>query len=194
MASAGHTLPSSSQISSHHGTWQYTFFASARLVNGKVFDPTSLIWKVHSAPHRAPLCWGPPSPAMHLSSSNRPLTSPYIGQSGQHWPASAECPLVAEQPPLRPWLTRWCMHRRVFIKKTWLYAFSYAQSHISLVFCGSLGFLVPWFSPWQLNRVGGYFVLCMEKKVGGLYLFVCKNYISLTCLNDFFAIFKFDNI
>jgi hypothetical protein len=25
-------------------------------------------------------------------------------------------------------------------------------------------------------------------------LFVCKNYISLTCLNGFFAIFNFDNI
>jgi hypothetical protein len=86
------------------------------------------------------------------------------------------------------------MHRRVFIKKTWLSAFSYAQSHISLVFCCSLGFLVPWFSPLELNRDGGFFVLCMEKKVGGLFLFVCKNYISLTCLNGFFAIFNFDNI
>jgi hypothetical protein len=86
------------------------------------------------------------------------------------------------------------LHRRVFIKKTWLSAFSYAQSHISLAFCCSLGFLVPWFSPLQLNRVGGFFVLCMEKKVGGLYLFVWKNYLSLTCLNGFFAIFNFDNI
>jgi hypothetical protein len=42
--------------------------------------------------------------------------------------------------------TRGCMHRQVFIKKTWLSAFSYAQSHISLVFCRSLGFLVPWSS------------------------------------------------
>ncbi len=33
-----------------------------------------------------------------------------------------------------------------FIKKTWLSAFSYAQSHISLVFCRSLGFRVPWSS------------------------------------------------
>jgi hypothetical protein len=37
-------------------------------------------------------------------------------------------------------------------------------------------------------------VLCMEKDVDGLYLFVCKNYISLTCLNGFFARFNFDNI
>jgi hypothetical protein len=42
--------------------------------------------------------------------------------------------------------SRGCMHRRVFIKKTWLSAFSYAQSRISLVFCRSLGFLVPWSS------------------------------------------------
>ncbi len=43
-------------------------------------------------------------------------------------------------------LPRGCMHRRVFIKKTWLSAFSHAQSRISLVFCLSLGFLVPWSS------------------------------------------------
>jgi hypothetical protein len=36
------------------------------------------------------------------------------------------------------------MHRRLIIKKTWLPALSYAQSRISLVFCRSLGFLVPW--------------------------------------------------
>jgi hypothetical protein len=29
----------------------------------------------------------------------------------------------------------------------------------------------------------------MEKKVGVLFLIVCKNYNSLTRLNDFFAIF-----
>jgi hypothetical protein len=38
------------------------------------------------------------------------------------------------------------VHRRVFTKKTWLSAFSYAQSRISLGFCRSLGFLVPWSS------------------------------------------------
>jgi hypothetical protein len=37
-------------------------------------------------------------------------------------------------------------------------------------------------------------VSCMEKKVSGHYLFVCKNYISLTCLNGVLAIFNFDNI
>ncbi len=42
--------------------------------------------------------------------------------------------------------TRGFMHRQVFIKKTWLSAFCYAQSRISLVFCLSLGFLVPWSS------------------------------------------------
>jgi hypothetical protein len=34
----------------------------------------------------------------------------------------------------------------------------------------------------------------MEKNVGGLYLFGCKNYISLKCFNGFLAIFKIDNI
>jgi hypothetical protein len=38
------------------------------------------------------------------------------------------------------------MHRRFIIKKTWLSAFSFAQSRILLVICSSLGFLVPWFS------------------------------------------------
>jgi hypothetical protein len=39
-----------------------------------------------------------------------------------------------------------CMHRRFIIKKTWLSAFSCAQSRISLVICRSLGFLVLRFS------------------------------------------------
>jgi hypothetical protein len=43
-------------------------------------------------------------------------------------------------------VTRGCMHRRLIIKKAWLSALSYAQSRISLVFCRSLGFLVPWMS------------------------------------------------
>ncbi len=30
--------------------------------------------------------------------------------------------------------------------------------------------------------------------MSGLYLFGCKNYISLKCLNGFLAIFNFDNI
>jgi hypothetical protein len=38
------------------------------------------------------------------------------------------------------------MNRQVVIKKTWLSAFSYAQSRISLDFCRSLGFLVHWSS------------------------------------------------
>jgi hypothetical protein len=80
-----------------------------------------------------------------------------------------------------------------------------------LAFCFQLctvthfvGFLpLPWFScslvffPYSCIRFGGFFVSCMEnmeKNVGGLYLFGCKNYISLTCLNGFLAIFNFDNI
>jgi hypothetical protein len=74
-------------------------------------------------------------------------------------------------------------------------AFSYAPSRISLVFCRSLGFLIPWSSSLTAESdLVDFFVLCMEKKVGGLYLIVCKNYNSLTCLNAFFALFNFDNI
>ncbi len=53
-----------------------------------------------------------------------------------------------------------------------------------------VGFLpLPWFScslvffPYSWISFGGFFMSCIKKKVGGLYLFVCKNYISLTCLN-----------
>ncbi len=53
------------------------------------------------------------------------------------------CPLFSSITIAVTW---GCMHRRVFIKKTWFSDFSYAQSHISLVFCRSLGFLVPWCS------------------------------------------------
>ncbi len=86
----------------------------------------------------------------------------------------------------------------------------YAQTSFyqeNLAFCFQLctvmhfvGFLpLPWFScslfffPYSWIRFGRFFVLCMEKKAG-LYLIVCKNYNSLTCLNVFFAIFNFDNI
>jgi hypothetical protein len=84
------------------------------------------------------------------------------------------------------------MHRQVFIKKTWLSAFSYAQSSILLVFCRSLGFL---FLPLQLNQIWRIFGV-MYGEESGWTLFVCKNYsgISLTCLNVFFAIFNYDNI
>ncbi len=57
-----------------------------------------------------------------------------------------------------------------------------------------LVFLFLGLLPLQLIRFGGFFVFYMEKKVGGLYLIVCKNYNSLTCLIVFFAIFNFDNI
>ncbi len=53
---------------------------------------------------------------------------------------------------------RRCMHRRVFIKKTWLSAFSYAQSCISLVFCSSIGFLVPWSSSLTSESDLAYFL------------------------------------
>jgi hypothetical protein len=62
-----------------------------------------------------------------------------------------------------------------------LSAFSYAQSRILLVFCRSPGFLIPWFSSLTAESDLADFLCCMEKKVGGLYLFFGKNYISLTC-------------
>ncbi len=55
-----------------------------------------------------------------------------------------------------------------------------------------------WFSCslvfFPYSCISRFFVSCMEKNVGGLYLFGCKNYISLKCLNGFLAIFNFDNI
>jgi hypothetical protein len=74
---------------------------------------------------------------------------------------------------------RGCMHRRVFIKKTWLSAFSYAQSHILLVFCCSLGFLVPWFSPLQLNKIWRIFCV-MYGEEGGWTSFICLQKLYLT--------------
>ncbi len=75
--------------------------------------------------------------------------------------------------------SRGCMHGRVFIKKTWLSAFSYAQSRISLVFCCSLGFLVPWFSPLQLNKIWRIFCV-MYGEEGGWNLIVCLQKLYLT--------------
>ncbi len=53
-------------------------------------------------------------------------------------PGEARSPAMAVASLL---VNRGCMHRRFLIKKTWLYAFSYAQSGISLVICRSLVFL-----------------------------------------------------
>jgi hypothetical protein len=58
------------------------------------------------------------------------------------------------------------MHRRFFIKKTWLSAFSYAQSRISLVFCRSLAFLVPWFSS-LIDKTGLEDFVCDVCREGG---------------------------
>jgi hypothetical protein len=86
------------------------------------------------------------------------------------------------------------MHRRVFIKKTWLSAFIYAQSRISLVFCCSLGFLVPWFSPFQLNKIWRIFCV-MYGEEGGWTLFVCLQKLYLTDIFEWLlAVFSFDNI
>jgi hypothetical protein len=58
------------------------------------------------------------------------------------------------------------MHRRLIIKKTWLSAFSYAQSCISLVFCYSLGFLVPWFSSLTAESDLADFLCCVSVLYG----------------------------
>jgi hypothetical protein len=74
--------------------------------------------------------------------------------------------------------TRGCMHRRIFIKKTWLSAFSYAQSRISLVFCRSLVFLFLGVLPLQLNQI--WRILCVMNGEQKLYLtdmFECLCYI-----------------
>jgi hypothetical protein len=88
------------------------------------------------------------------------------------------------------------MHRRVFIKKTWLSAFSYAQSRISLVFCRSLGFLVPWFSSLTAESdLEDFFVMFGEE--GGWTLFVCLQKLYLTDKFEWllcYCIFNFDNI
>jgi hypothetical protein len=90
------------------------------------------------------------------------------------------------------------MHRRFIIKNTWLSAFSHAESRISLVFCRSLGFLVPWFSSLIDKTDLADFVCYVWGRRGGegLCLVVCKNYIllSLIYLNIFFAMFNFDKI
>ncbi len=57
-----------------------------------------------------------------------------------------------------------------------------------------LVFLFLGLLPLQLNQIWRIFCVMYEKKVGGLYLIVCKNYNSLTCLNVFFALFNLDNI
>jgi hypothetical protein len=88
------------------------------------------------------------------------------------------------------------MHRRVFIKKTWLSAFCYSQSNISLVFCHFLGFLVPWSSSLTAESDLADFCV-MYGEEGGWTSFVCLQklqYISLTCLNGFLAKVNFDNI
>ncbi len=60
--------------------------------------------------------------------------------------------------------------KRLIVKKTLFSAFSYAQSRISLV--------VLWFCSFTAKSYFADFVyVCMEKKVGGLCLFVCKIYI-----------------
>ncbi len=64
---------------------------------------------------------------------------------------------------------RGCMHRRLINKKTWLSALSYAQSRISLIFCRSLGFLVPWSSSLTADLDLADF-LCMHGEEADLFM------------------------
>ncbi len=69
------------------------------------------------------------------------------------------------------WVSIGCMHRRVFIKKTWLSVFSFAQSRIS--------FLFPWFS--CLRAESDLVDFCvMYGEEGGWTLFVCLQKLYLT--------------
>jgi hypothetical protein len=86
--------------------------------------------------------------------------------------------------------SRGCMHRRFIIKKTWLFAFSYAQPRISLVICHSLGFLVPWFSSLiDKTDLADFVCYLWRKKVGGGggALSVCLQKLYLT-VTDMFKI------
>ncbi len=73
-------------------------------------------------------------------------------------------------------------------------AFRYAQSRILLVFCRSLGFLVPWFS--SLTAKSDLADLCViyEEGGGGGGTCLFAKTISLICLNVLFAMFNFDKI
>ncbi len=83
------------------------------------------------------------------------------------------------------------MHRRFMIKKTWLSAFSFAQSRISLVIFRSRGFLVPWFSSLiDKTDLADFMCYVWRRRWSrwgeggdGLCLFVCKNYISLSLIH-----------
>jgi hypothetical protein len=65
------------------------------------------------------------------------------------------------------------------LRKTWLSAFSYAQSYISMVFFCFLGFLVTWFSPLQLSKIWRIFCV-MYGEEGGWTLFICLQKLYLT--------------
>ncbi len=68
-----------------------------------------------------------------------------------------------------------CLDDFFIIKKTWPFAFNYAQSRISLVFCPSLVFLFLCFLTLQLNQI--WWILCVGvwnvwRRWGGRCLFV----------------------
>jgi len=75
------------------------------------------------------------------------------------------------------------MHRRVFVKKTRLSVFRYAQSHISLVSAAPPVFLFLGLLPLQLNQIWRIFCV-INGEEGGWTLFVCLQKLYLT---DMFA-------
>ena len=89
------------------------------------------------------------------------------------------------------------MHRRFIIKKTWLSAFSFAQSRILLVICSSLGFLVPWFSSLIDKTDLADFVCYVWRRRWGGGTFVClqKLYLTVTDMFEYlFAMYNFEKI
>jgi hypothetical protein len=66
-----------------------------------------------------------------------------------------------------------------FYQENLAFCCHYAQSRISLVFCCSLGFLVPWFSPLQLNKIWRIFCV-MYGEEGGWTLIVSLQKLYLT--------------
>jgi hypothetical protein len=87
------------------------------------------------------------------------------------------------------------MHRRFITKKTWLSAFSFAQSRISLVICRTLDFLVPWISSFLDKTDLADFVCYVWKEGGGVGDFVCLQKLYLTVTDMFkyhFAMYNFE--
>ncbi len=83
------------------------------------------------------------------------------------------------------------MHRRFSIRKTCLSAFSYAQSRISLSFCCSLGFLVPWFSFLTAeSNLADVVCYVWRRRWGGTFLLFRRCSISILVVFPIFKLLK----